>query len=147
MLKEQLDAVKNFKNTDFSDCPILTDKQLAQMQPCHIVTMNKITEKGIINCIEKFVKVLNPKKIYLFGSYARGDYNKNSDYDFYIIMDDTTELTGEESIQAKMALFGTDYKRPVDILVNTESKFKKNTVNPAFVEYDVNKEGVVVYER
>ncbi|MCR5762559.1 MAG: BrnA antitoxin family protein [Treponema sp.] len=40
--KEQLDAVKNFKNTDFSDCPVLTDEQLAQMQPCHIVAKSSM---------------------------------------------------------------------------------------------------------
>lgn len=40
--KEQLEAVKNFKNTDFSDCPILTDEQLAQMQPCHLVAKSSL---------------------------------------------------------------------------------------------------------
>jgi hypothetical protein len=27
--------IKAFKNTDFSDCPELTDEQLAQLQPSH----------------------------------------------------------------------------------------------------------------
>ena len=40
--KEQLDAVKNFKNTDFSDCPVLTDEQLAQMRPCHIAAKSSL---------------------------------------------------------------------------------------------------------
>lgn len=32
---------------------------------------------------EGFREALNPLRIYLFGSYARGDYNAKSDYDFY----------------------------------------------------------------
>ena len=33
--KERLEEIKAFKNTDFSDCPELTDEQLAQMKPSH----------------------------------------------------------------------------------------------------------------
>ena len=35
--KERLEEIKNFKNTDFSDCPVLTQEQLSQMRPCHLV--------------------------------------------------------------------------------------------------------------
>jgi uncharacterized protein (DUF4415 family) len=33
--KKRLEEIKAFKNTDFSDCPELTDEQLAQMKPSH----------------------------------------------------------------------------------------------------------------
>ena len=49
--EEQLEAVRNFKNTDFSACPILTDEQLAQMQPCHLVSRvatRNLQENGFI---------------------------------------------------------------------------------------------------
>ncbi len=35
--KDRLEEIRAFKNTDFSDCPILTDEQLANMKPCHLV--------------------------------------------------------------------------------------------------------------
>lgn len=35
--KKRLEEIRNFKNEDFSDCPILTDEQLSQMKPCHMV--------------------------------------------------------------------------------------------------------------
>lgn len=35
--KERLEEIRAFKNTDFSDCPVLTEDQLAQMKPCHLV--------------------------------------------------------------------------------------------------------------
>jgi len=31
--------IKAFKNTDFSDCPEMTDKQLAQLRPSHYRNM------------------------------------------------------------------------------------------------------------
>ena len=37
-----------------------------------------------INTItEKIVNELSPLKVYLFGSYARGNFTSESDYDFY----------------------------------------------------------------
>jgi len=35
--KERIKEIKNFKNKDFSDCPVLTKEQLSQMNPCHLV--------------------------------------------------------------------------------------------------------------
>lgn len=35
--KKRLEEIKNFKNTDFSDSPVLTDEQIALMKPCHLV--------------------------------------------------------------------------------------------------------------
>lgn len=37
---------------------------------------------------EQFVNQLMPLKIYLFGSFANGTYTEDSDFDFYIIVDD-----------------------------------------------------------
>lgn len=35
--KERLKEIEEFKNTDFSDCPVLTDEQLSLLRPCHLV--------------------------------------------------------------------------------------------------------------
>ena len=35
---------------------------------------------------DKFVECLSPIKIYLFGSFAEGKQNENSDFDFYIVL-------------------------------------------------------------
>lgn len=54
--------------------------------------------KNISNIIEEFISGVNEilgnrvKKIILYGSYARGDYNKNSDIDIMIL----TDLTDDE---------------------------------------------------
>ncbi len=38
---------------------------------------------------DSFVKDLLPLRIYLFGSFAEGKENTDSDYDFYIVVDDS----------------------------------------------------------
>lgn len=42
--KERLEQIKNFNNTDFSDCPIPTDEQLLKAKPCHLVERNFTSE-------------------------------------------------------------------------------------------------------
>ena len=39
--------IKAFKNTDFSDCPELTDEQLAQLRPSHLRKVNMENYKPI----------------------------------------------------------------------------------------------------
>ena len=34
--QRRIEEIRNFKDTDFSDAPILTDEQLSQMKPCHL---------------------------------------------------------------------------------------------------------------
>ena len=45
--KERLEEIKAFKNTDFSDCPELTDEQLAQLRPSHLRKVNLANYKPI----------------------------------------------------------------------------------------------------
>jgi uncharacterized protein (DUF4415 family) len=45
--EERLKEIKEFKNTDFSDCPILTEEQLAQFKPSHFRGMYKPIKKTV----------------------------------------------------------------------------------------------------
>ncbi|GHU51512.1 hypothetical protein FACS1894200_11770 [Spirochaetia bacterium] len=44
---ERLAEIKAFKNTDFSDCPVLTDEQLAQFKPSHLRGLYKPVKKTV----------------------------------------------------------------------------------------------------
>jgi len=37
--KERLEEIKAFKNTDFSDCPVLTEEQMKEFKPSHLRNM------------------------------------------------------------------------------------------------------------
>lgn len=91
-----------------------------------------------------FVEDLMPRKIYLFGTFAEGKQNADSDFDFYIVVDnsqkDVLELTAKayKSIRFKQ-------KRAVDIIVNTEKTFEDRKTRKLSVENEVAQKGVLLY--
>lgn len=91
-----------------------------------------------------FVKDLTPLKIYLFGSFAEGRQNADSDFDFYIVVKDSEKdmigLTSKayKSIRHKQ-------KRPVDIIVNTKRTFENRKTKVSSVENEVAQKGVLLY--
>ena len=86
-----------------------------------------------------FVKDLMPIRIYLFGSFAEGKQNADSDFDFYLIVD-MLGLTAKayKAIRHKQ-------KRSVDIIVNTEKTFEDRKEKIASVESEVVQKGVLLY--
>ena len=90
-----------------------------------------------------FVKQLSPLKIYLFGSYVSGEFDENSDFDFYIVVDDSQSDLLELMRSAYKSVRDVK-KRPVDILIGTESSFEQRK-NSLSVENEVYLKGVLVY--
>ena len=89
------------------------------------------------------VERLSPLKVYLFGSYAYGTPDEDSDYDFYIVLDDSRTNWHEETVNAYRAIHDARTK-PVDILVGTESKFERRKNLPT-IEREVFRKGVLLY--
>ena len=93
---------------------------------------------------EQFVSQLMPLKIYLFGSFANDTYTEESDFDFYIIVNDEIKNLKDLTTQAYRSIRKIK-KRPVDIIVGTENTFE-NKKNIPSVENEVVKKGVLLYE-
>ena len=85
------------------------------------------------------------EKIILFGSYASGKPSKDSDYDFYVVLNDEMEnpILVMQKIYENMRY--TDYV-PVDVLANYKSRFEQRSTQPT-LERTIAREGVVLYER
>ncbi len=83
-------------------------------------------------------------KIYLPGSFANGTYTEESDFDFYIIVDDKMQDLKDLATRAYRSIRKIK-NRPVDIIVGTESRFKKQKNIPS-IENEVVKKGVLLYE-
>ncbi len=99
---------------------------------------------AITNC---FVESLKPLKIFLFGSFADGSYDKDSDYDFYIVINDGDD-PWETRKKARKAIRNVQ-DRPVDIVVGTNSRFQKygNSQDTLFVEGEVFRKGRLLYDQ
>lgn len=76
---------------------------------------------------EQFISQLMPLKIYLFGSFASGTYTEESDFDFYIIVNDAMKNLKELTTQAYRSIRKIK-KRPVDIIVGMESTFENKKI-------------------
>ena len=97
---------------------------------------------------QKLAKIMasgvDATQIYLFGSYAYGTPNKDSDLDFYII----TKLSGrrkhEVAVQARK-LISKISSFPIDILVDDEKDFNIRKQNATTIEHIVANKGVILF--
>lgn len=90
-------------------------------------------------------KKLQPLKIYLFGSFAEGRNQADSDYDFYIVMPDSDTRNPLDLMTEAQRSLRHRKKRPVDVLVGKQSRFEKLKNAGITVESDIAKKGVVIY--
>ena len=118
--------------------------------------MKKKIPNNINNIIRYFVKGVNEilgnrvKKVILYGSYARGDFQKSSDIDIMIL----TDLEDEELIQYRDKIwdfaYDVEWENNFDItlspLVKNIDKFNY-WLNAMPFYMNVQKEGVVLSEQ
>ena len=84
-----------------------------------------------------------PESIYLFGSHANGEPNKDSDIDIYVVVPDS-----EADIIELCAKINFDLSRrktfPIDLLIGKKSIFE-NRKNRLTFENIVANEGIKIY--
>ncbi|MFQ5589290.1 MAG: nucleotidyltransferase domain-containing protein [Nitrospiria bacterium] len=102
---------------------------------------HKSITKKIVNTI---VESVYPEKVILFGSRAKGNYRKDSDYDFIIIK---SGVKNEREVSRRIyrALFDNNIRIAVDIIVVDSDKLEKNKDNPYLIYSWALKEGEIVY--
>lgn len=91
-----------------------------------------------------FVEQLLPVRIYLFGSFADSTYTEESDFDFYIIVQDAVSDILAETTKAYKSIRKVK-QRPVDIVVGTVSRFEARKEIPS-IENEVYRKGVLLYD-
>jgi predicted nucleotidyltransferase len=105
----------------------------------------KITPDLIEYIVDKIVREIQPEKIILYGSYARGDFHKNSDIDLFIIKDSEEPSS---MIRRKVDALLTGRLFPVDIRVRKPAEVEWNfrAQNPFYL-YHIFKDGRILYEK
>ncbi len=113
--------------------------------------MKKIKQDKISKIVEK-LKPLKPYKVILFGSYAHGDANKNSDVDLLVVTNDNVMPKNfNESMHYYLKVANTlDEIRqniPIDLIVHTIPMFKRFLELDSMFSREVLKNGKILYER
>ncbi len=94
---------------------------------------------------EEFLKnALEVKKILLFGSRARKNFNEESDWDFLIIIDKELNRNIKWEIILKIKRKLSKLKIPNDIIINSENQIQKNKNNVGNIIYYALKDGIAV---
>lgn len=101
-----------------------------------------ISEDTISQAVSSLVDAANPEQIVLFGSYARGDANADSDLDFLVVESQVTDRAAE-MVRLSRAL--RHLKVPVDVLVVSRDELERHGREPGSVYWWALKEGRVVH--
>jgi len=98
--------------------------------------------------IEKIVAFITskvtPERIVLFGSYARGDFSKNSDVDILILI---KNLENERKVTGSLykALLNENFSVPIDFLAIDYDKYNQLKNKIGYIYKTIELEGKVLY--
>jgi len=96
--------------------------------------------------IISIIKNIDPERIYLFGSYAMGTFDKESDLDILVIAPSDKTPLERRSMLRKM-LIEYDRKIGLDLIVYTPEEFNTLIKEPSSFLSSAIEKAIKVYER
>jgi len=117
-------------------------------QRCKEMAVVRVSEQLIDEMVQTIVNEVGPRRVYLFGSYARGSQTADSDIDLLIVEDQDFgpgRNRWSELKRIRKAL--RPFRVPKDILVYSQDEFAawENSVNHIVAR--AAREGKLLYER
>ncbi|MDI6803293.1 MAG: nucleotidyltransferase domain-containing protein [Bacteroidota bacterium] len=105
---------------------------------------NHITMKEIRSIAKRIAEKFDVQKIILFGSYAKGKADENSDVDLLVVMD-----TKKRPIQQRYEIYKslTPIHFALDIIVRTEDDLKQRIPKGDWFLKEAYENGKVLYAR
>ena len=95
--------------------------------------------------VDRWIEILDPLKIILFGSYAYGKPNADSDVGVLLIME-RNERPTLRTVRALQAVRGVK-NSPMDILVRTPKEIQERLDKGDFFFQEIMDRGKIMYER
>jgi len=104
-----------------------------------------VMSDDIIKIKDAIIRSVPAEKIYLFGSYANGTQNEESDYDIYVVIQDGSIRPIEAIQNIYRSMRGTK-RKPMDVLAGTSEAFERRS-KQLTLERTIAEEGVVLYAK
>ena len=104
-----------------------------------------VNTNDILQSIKQSVQGIEPgATLILYGSYARGDYNKQSDIDLLILLDKTDRVTYKDRYRITAPIHDMELKTGLCIssILRTKTEWENQMVTP-FYE-NVKRDGVLI---
>jgi len=99
-------------------------------------------EDAVDQAVRVIVEAVQPLRIILFGSAARGEANEDSDLDVLVVMPDGTHRRDTAHLIRSRLV---SLVREVDVVVATERDLREHGDNFSLVYYPALREGSTVY--
>ena len=105
--------------------------------------MNTMTSSVLDTIVNRLTLGLQPEKIYLFGSQARGEADDDSDYDLLVIVADSDLPRHQREARSYNFLWGIT--TPVDVIVLTRAEFQRKLQVKTSLAATIQAEGRLLY--
>lgn len=106
--------------------------------------VESVVQKKIEEMVRRIVERFHPQRIILFGSYARGQAEPDSDVDLLVVM----PVSGSKrrmAVEIDLALAGMGL--PKDIIIVTPEEMARSRDIIGTIVYPAVREGKVMYDR
>ena len=103
--------------------------------------LSDIKDPVLKDLVDRIVRVADPERIIIFGSYAKGSMRADSDIDVLVIKRDAHRRSLKASIYRNLIGFG----RAVDLLVARPEDLERYGDSPSMVLYPAIHEGKEIY--
>ncbi len=96
------------------------------------------------NAVNTIVRVTDPDRIILFGSYVAGRQRSGSDYDLLVIK---KNLKDQRKFVQKIYLNFNKIGAPVDVLAVDLKNYERLKNDPYLIYFEADRNGKVIYEK
>jgi predicted nucleotidyltransferase len=103
-----------------------------------------VTEPKVAEVVKRLVEAAHPRKLFLFGSYARNEAGPGSDLDILVVLADDVKNPRNESVRLRRLLRGIHMA--MDIVVVPESVFAAHGDTPGMIYREAKETGRLVYD-
>ena len=100
--------------------------------------------ESLRKAIETIVRVAEPDRIILFGSYSKGDDKPDSDYDLLVLK---RGVKKQRSLTQKIYMSFKNIGAPIDVIVADLDKYEQLKSDPYLIYSEAAKNGRTVYEK
>ena len=95
---------------------------------------------------------MEPSKIILFGSYATGTYDEQSDIDLVVVLDtkeipETYDEKLELEVKVRDCIYELSRKMPIDLVVYTNGEFEVLQKRKTSFYNEIMEFGKIIYEK
>lgn len=106
----------------------------------------------LLNEVIVRLQSIDPFKIILFGSYASGTYNEQSDIDLVVVLDmkkipETYEEKLELKVKVRDCIYELSRRMPIDLVVYTNGEFEVLKERKTSFYNEIMAYGKVIYEK